>query len=128
MRASWVIGTIIATICPLIVVVALAPSAGATPVTALTWLLFIGSSVHVAATGWFYTVPEVRAHMRNHRGRYLWAPLALIVALAVVVPLLSSDALTALLLAFFAWQFFHFQKQNLGVAAHSRRARSERHR
>jgi hypothetical protein len=89
----------------------------AKPVAALSWLLFVGASVHVAATAWFYTVPEVRAHMSEHRGRYAVAPAALIVVLAAVVPLLPDRGLSALLLVFFAWQFWHFQKQNLGVAA-----------
>jgi hypothetical protein len=38
------------------------------------------------------------------------------------MPLLSADAITVTLLGFFAWQFFHFQKQNLGVAALAARA------
>jgi hypothetical protein len=36
--------------------------------------------------------------------------------------LLSTSQLVWLLLAFFAWQFFHFQKQNLGIAALAARA------
>jgi hypothetical protein len=117
MRRAWAPATLLATICPFVLAVWLAPTAGAAPVAALTWLLFVGSSVHVAATGWFYTVPEVRVHMFSHRARYLWTPAALVAGLAATAPLLSASALTAVLLAFFAWQFFHFQKQNLGVAA-----------
>ena len=89
---------------------------------ALTWLLFIGSSMHVAATAWFYTVPEVRAHMMRHRTRYVWVPAALVTGLSLGAIAASARELAVLLLAFFAWQFFHFQKQNLGLAALAARA------
>jgi hypothetical protein len=36
---------------------------------------------------------------------------------AVIAAALSPAAMAWLLLAYFAWQFFHFQKQNLGMAA-----------
>ncbi|MFL6108696.1 MAG: hypothetical protein ACJ72L_17190 [Marmoricola sp.] len=94
-----------------------APDSGSKASFALVSVLFIGSSVHIGATAWFYTVPEVRAHMAQHRQRYLMVPLLLIAGAAVVSSVLSSAAMTWVLLAFFAWQFFHFQKQNLGVAA-----------
>jgi hypothetical protein len=86
-------------------------------VRGLTWLLFVGSSVHVAATGWFFTVPEVRAHARRHARRYLLAPLALVVAAAALAGAMTPKGFGWALLIFFAWQFFHFQKQNLGMAA-----------
>jgi hypothetical protein len=49
--------------------------------------------VHVASTGWFYTVPEVRAHMRRNRARYLWWPLALIAGAGAIAMLLPQAAL-----------------------------------
>jgi hypothetical protein len=116
------VATVFATLFPFILAVRLAPAADSKPVPALSWLLFLGSSMHVASTGWFYTVPEVRAHMSAHRRRYVLAPLVVIAGLATITPLLSFGALTALLLAFFAWQFLHFQKQNLGVAVLAARA------
>jgi len=81
------------------------------------WLLFTGSSAHVAATGWFYTVPPVRAHMRQHRARYLWIPLGLVAGGGALAALLSPGDLEWCLLLYFGWQFFHYQKQNLGLAA-----------
>jgi hypothetical protein len=73
--------------------------------------------VHVAATAWLYTVPEIRAHVRAHPRRYVTVPLALVLGTAAVAAALTPDAFAWLLLPFFAWQFFHFQKQNLGMAA-----------
>jgi hypothetical protein len=97
--------------------IAMAPTASAPPVTALAWLLFIGSSVHVASTGWLLTLPEVRAHAVQRPLRYRWAPIGLVLAGAATAAVLSPSTLTWFLLPYFAWQFFHFQKQNLGVAA-----------
>ena len=97
--------------------VVLAPPASAAPVRGLAWLLFLGSSVHVAATGWLYTLPDVRAYAVARPLRYLWMPAGLVVAGATSAALLSPAAMAWLLLAYFGWQFFHFQKQNLGMAA-----------
>lgn len=110
-------------VAPFVLVVALAPAAGAAPSTALTWLLFVGSSVHVGSTAWFYSVREVRTHMRRHPARYFVVPGALVVGSAVGACFLNTRQLAVVLLGFFAWQFFHFQKQNLGVAALAARAR-----
>lgn len=108
---------------PLVLGVALAPAAKATPSAALTWLIFVGSSVHVGSTAWFYSVREVRAHMRHHPARYFLVPGALVVGSAIGACFLNTRQLAVVLLGFFAWQFFHFQKQNLGVAALAARAR-----
>lgn len=121
-RARWSVATLAVTVVPIVVAVVAAPSAGAEPVSALTWLLFLGSSVHVGATAWFYTVSDVRAHMARHRIRYVWVPLALVVGLACIAATSSSPQRAWVLLAFFGWQFVHFQKQNLGVAALAARA------
>lgn len=121
-RRLWALGTVAVTVSPIVLAAATAPSGAAPPLRALTWLLFVGSSVHVAATGWFYTVPEVRAHMMRHRSRYVWAPAALVAGLSVAAIAASARQIALLLLGFFAWQFFHFQKQNLGLAALAARA------
>jgi hypothetical protein len=80
-------------------------------------MLFVGSSVHVASTGWLFSFADVRAHAARHRTRYLAAPLVLVALAVAVAELLSSRQLAIGLLGYFAWQFFHFQKQNLGIAA-----------
>jgi hypothetical protein len=95
----------------------LAPSASAAPAAALTWLLFLGSSAHVAATGYLFTVPDVRTHIAAHRHRYVFVPVGLIVLAALLAGLLGPSQLQWLLLLYFCWQFFHFQRQNLGMVA-----------
>jgi hypothetical protein len=113
----WLVATVVITVGAAAAAVALAPPAGAPAPEALAFLLFAGSSVHVASTAWFYTVPQVRAHMRQHRSRYVWWPLALISGASAIALLVPRAALYWLLLPYFGWQFFHYQKQNLGIAA-----------
>ena len=117
LRGAWFAGTFGLSVAAFAVTIAMAPDAGEEPVRALGWLLFTGSAVHVAATAWLYTVPEIRAHVRRHPRRYVTVPLALVLGTAAVAALLAPGAFAWLLLPFFAWQFFHFQKQNLGMAA-----------
>jgi hypothetical protein len=114
---AWLWGTVALSAGAFGAAVVLAPPASAAPIGGLAWLLFLGSSVHVAATGWLYTLPDARAHVAARPARYIWIPAGLIVAGAVTAAVLSPAAMAWLLLAYFAWQFFHFQKQNLGLAA-----------
>jgi hypothetical protein len=113
----WLAATVALTVAALAGAVAMAPPASASAGRGLAWLLFLGSSVHVAGTAWLYTLADVRRHARAHRARYVWVPLALVVAGAAAALLVSAAAFGWLLLPYFAWQFLHFQKQNLGMAA-----------
>ena len=117
LRRLWLSATIVCTLGAFAVTVALAPGGTTSPTRALQWLLFVTSSVHVASTGWFFTVADVRAHARQHRTRYVAVPAALVLGAAGTAVTLPTDRFDWLLLGFFGWQFFHFQKQNLGMAA-----------
>ncbi|HEX8122768.1 MAG TPA: hypothetical protein VF549_16050 [Solirubrobacteraceae bacterium] len=97
--------------------IAMAPPASAPPGLGLSWLLFVGSSAHVAATGWLYALPAVRAYARERPMRFVYAPIGLVAIAAVVSALMPSASFAWLLLPYFAWQLVHFQKQNLGMAA-----------
>ncbi len=114
---------VLATVAPIVAAAAMAPSGSASAGSALTLLLFVGSSMHVASSAWFYAVREVRVHMSKHRVRYVWVPIGLVIGSVALAAMMSPRTLQWALLAFFAWQFFHFQKQNLGVAALAARAR-----
>jgi len=80
-------------------------------------MLFVGSSVHVAATGWLFTDPGLRAHVAGRRSRYLWAPVGLLATGALLAVTLNPRTMAWVLLPLLAWQLHHFQKQNLGQAA-----------
>jgi hypothetical protein len=62
-------------------------------------------------------VPEVRGYVREHRDRFVWVPIGLVVVAAIAAALIPERTFTWVLIPYFAWQFFHFQKQNLGMAA-----------
>jgi hypothetical protein len=117
LRRTWLLGTALLSAGAFAGAIALAPDGSDSPGRALGALLFLGSSVHVASTGWFFTLPEIREHAAAHRGRYVVAPVALILGTALAAALVPYEQLQWALLAFLGWQFFHFQKQNLGMAA-----------
>jgi hypothetical protein len=86
-------------------------------VRSLAWLLFLGSSVHVASTAWLFTLRDVRGYASQRPWRYRRVPLILVLIGALSAALISPATLAWLLLPYFAWQFFHFHKQNLGLTA-----------
>jgi hypothetical protein len=114
---GWLWTSAVLTVAGFAVAIVAAPPTGVTPARGLGWMLFVGSSMHVASTGWLFSFREVRAHAERHRTRYLTAPLVLVATAAAMAVLLSSRQLALVLLGYFAWQFFHFAKQNLGIAA-----------
>jgi hypothetical protein len=114
---AWLAGTVLLTLGALVGAILMAPPASAPPGLGLTWLLFIGSSAHVAATGWLYTLPDVRAYARERPARFVYAPVGLVAATGGVAALVPAPSFAWLLLPYFAWQLVHFQKQNLGMAA-----------
>src|SRR5215475_1755456 len=114
---TWLWAMILLTCASLACAVVLAPPAGAPPMRALSWLLFTGSSVHVASTGWLFTVPAVRVYGREHLVRCLWVPCAIVVIAAAAAAAISPAWFQWLLLPYFGWQLFHYQKQNIGMTA-----------
>ena len=114
---AWLWLTVVLTGGAFGVAVALAPPAAAAPGRGLAWVLFAGSSVHVASTGWLYTLGDVRSYAASKPLRFWWVPAALVLSGALAAAVLSPASFTWLLLPFFGWQFFHFAKQNLGMVA-----------
>lgn len=78
-------------------------------------LAFLGNNFHVATTGWFYTDEAIRPHFVEHKRRYLIVPALLIAGTALVFQLATPILRSAILAGFFAWQLWHFQKQNIGL-------------
>jgi hypothetical protein len=78
-------------------------------------LNFVGANFHVASTGWFFTDPQMRSHFRARPLRYLVVPVLAVVATAALFQLADKTGRGYLLAAFFSWQLWHYQKQNIGV-------------
>jgi hypothetical protein len=76
---------------------------------------FFGSNFHVAATGWFFTDPEMRSHFRSRPLRYFVVPLLLVAGSTAAFCFLDRALTIWLLVAFLAWQLWHYQKQNVGL-------------
>jgi hypothetical protein len=113
----WLWATVALTAGAFVIAAAFAPSGSAAPDRGLAWVLFAGSSAHVASTGWLYTLRDVRSYAVSHPWRFIRVPVLLMIAGAAAAVTLTPAAMTWLLLPFFAWQFFHFTKQNLGMTA-----------
>ncbi len=101
----------------------LAPAGRAEPGILLGALVVFGYVGHVAATAWLGLLPEIRANARAHPARFLLAPGLLVAGAAAVTAAVPTAEFGWLLLGYFAWQFVHFQKQNLGLVALSGSAR-----
>jgi hypothetical protein len=113
----WLCATVALTAGAFVIAVAFAPSGSAAPDRGLAWVLFAGSSAHVASTGWLYALRDVRSFAASHPWRFIRVPVLLVIAGAAAAATLTPAAMTWLLLPFFGWQFFHFAKQNLGLTA-----------
>jgi len=86
-----------------------------TAMTIVVALTFVGANFHVASTGWFYSDRSMYAHFRANSRRYLLLPGVLIAGGAAVFQFVPSGTRGYLLAAFFCWQLWHYQKQNLGL-------------
>jgi hypothetical protein len=115
--SRWLWATVALTAGAFVIAAAFAPSGSAVPDRGLAWVLFAGSSAHVASTGWLYTLRDVRSYAVSRPWRFIRVPVLLMIAGAAAAVTLTPAAMTWLLLPFFAWQFFHFTKQNLGMTA-----------
>jgi hypothetical protein len=104
-----------ATVTPLVLAPLLSPGRGHGTSVVIGVLVVVAYAGHVAATGWLWSVPEVRRTVRTHRIRLVGVPVALVAAAAVLAVVVPGQLLGYALLGFFGWQFSHFRRQNLGL-------------
>jgi hypothetical protein len=96
----------------------LAPAEGAVGSLALTktMFLFLGTA-HVPATLFFYGDKEFAGVIERHRLRYIYAPIFLAVATGLIFVVTSPTVQIFTLLFYWAWQAFHYGRQNIGIYA-----------
>jgi len=88
---------------------------------ALLPLIAISGIGHVGATAFFYFDREFfRLIGENKQRFFLWPALAAIGCVAVFST--NAAAWTLLVIGFFAWQLYHFQRQNYGLIAFAARS------
>jgi hypothetical protein len=95
---AWLWLTIALTAGAFTVAAALAPPASAVPGRGLAGVLFVGSSAHVASTGWLYTLGDVRSYTASRPLRLRWVPAALLLSGALAAALLPPARFAWLLL------------------------------
>ena len=81
-----------------------------------TLLVFFGTA-HVQATLFFYTDKPFLRLVRENKPRYVYLPLLLIVGTGLVFLLAGTLMQTYVLFFYWAWQAFHYGRQNVGVYA-----------
>ena len=78
--------------------------------------LFLGTA-HVPATLFFYTDKEFADIRTSHPVRYIYVPLILIVVTGLLFAFAGTTVQAFALLTYWAWQAFHYGRQNVGIYA-----------
>lgn len=78
--------------------------------------LFLGTA-HVPATLVFYTDGDFSGIIKSHKLRYVYAPIFLAITIGLLFVFLSTTAQGFMLLTYWAWQAFHYGRQNVGAYA-----------
>src|ERR1700719_196091 len=94
----WLWATVALTAAAFVIAAAFAPPGSAAPDRGLAWVLFAGSSAHVASTGWLYTLGDVGSYAASRPLRLRWIPAAFVLFGALAAALLRPASFAWLLL------------------------------
>jgi hypothetical protein len=81
-----------------------------------TVLLFLGTA-HVPATLFFYADKDFAGIIRNNKLRYVYLPILITLFAGFLVVVSNQAVLAYLFIIFWAWQAYHYGRQNVGVYA-----------
>lgn len=79
-----------------------------------TLLLFLGTA-HVPATLFFYLDKDFSEIIRKHKARYVYFPIVLTIVTGLLFAFASTIVQAYTLLIYWAWQAFHYGRQNTGI-------------
>ena len=79
-----------------------------------TALLFLGTA-HVPATIFFYIDKDFSEIVSRHKARYIYFPILLTIATGFLFAFANTIIQAYILLFFWAWQAFHYGRQNTGI-------------
>ena len=117
-RRLFSLGLLVCTWIPMIFFLAAGaygtPNAGARATKAILLLL---SAVHVPATALLYGDRAFRGLIHENMVRYVYLPVVLVLGSGVVFAFAGVVAQAYLWLGFWAWQAYHYGRQNVGVYA-----------
>ena len=118
LKRWFLVSLLLATWLPIAFFTLLAPLAAETGGLAglKTVFLFLGTA-HVPATLFFYTDKDFAEIRKNHPFRYIYVPVLLIVLTGLLFAFASVTVQAFALLLYWAWQAFHYGRQNTGIYA-----------
>jgi hypothetical protein len=79
-----------------------------------TLLLFLGTA-HVPATIFFYIDKDFAEIISKHKARYIYFPILLTISTGLLFALTNLMVQAYILLSYWAWQAFHYGRQNVGI-------------
>jgi len=79
-----------------------------------TALLFLGTA-HVPATIFFYIDKDFSEIVKKHKTRYIYFPILLTITTGLLFAFASVTVQAYTLLIYWAWQAFHYGRQNTGI-------------
>jgi hypothetical protein len=118
-RKRWfLVSLLISTLVPIVFFVFLIPSRGEVSSLAgiKTVFLFLGTA-HVPATLFFYFDKKFSVIIKEHAFRYMYVPIFLIVVTGLLFAFANTITQVFVLLFYWAWQAFHYGRQNIGIYA-----------
>jgi hypothetical protein len=87
-------------------------------------LLFLGGA-HVQATLFFYTDRDFRQQINENRIRYIYLPIILILSSGLIFAIAGTVMQAYLFLFYWAWQAYHYGRQNVGIYSFASLAQSK---
>ena len=117
-RRWFLVSLLVGTWVPIAFFILIAPSVGQSGGLAnlKAVFLFLGTA-HVPATLFFYADKDFSSIRKSHRVRYILTPIVLIVVTGLVFAFASFTIQAFALLLYWAWQAFHYGRQNVGIYA-----------
>lgn len=117
-KRYFLIALLLSTWLPIIFFILLAPSGeGSGSLAGIKYVLLFLGTAHVPTTFFFYTDKEFSEIIKSHKLRYVYVPILLTVATGLAFALTSYTVQAFILLAYWAWQAFHYGRQNIGIYA-----------
>jgi hypothetical protein len=118
LKRFFLVSLLIATWLPIVFFVFVFPSRGEVSGLAgiKTVFLFLGTA-HVPATLFFYLDRSFSEIIKKHPRRYIYVPIFLIVITGLLFAFTNTITQAFILLAYWAWQAFHYGRQNIGIYA-----------
>ncbi|HEV8428212.1 MAG TPA: hypothetical protein VGQ41_09960 [Pyrinomonadaceae bacterium] len=118
LRRRFLVSLLLGTWLPIAFFTLIAPPIGASGGLASlkAVFLFLGTA-HVPATLFFYADKDFSSVRKSHPVRYIYVPLFLILVSGAVFTFASVTIQAFTLLIYWAWQAFHYGRQNVGMYA-----------